>query len=258
MVGATSSLDMLQLYMGNGSLLLLFVLTLVYLWATEKNKGIKALFVYLSIGILAVFLFPPFASLVVDYFGEGEVYYRILWLLPIGIVIPYGLVRFVKRSKKKWVSTVVVILACVYIAIGGNPVYNAPQLSKSQNLYQIPDEVIEICDEIVVPGREVKAVFPHELVQYVRQYTPYVVLEYGYDAIVERWDIYNALESEMRKEISSAAELSRLCRETHTHYIVVSRHHLIEGSLEEEGFREFYRSASYIVYLDSEADLSVP
>ena len=58
MVGAEgSALAMLKLYSGNGSLTLLFVASLVYLWITEKNKGRKAILVYGSLVILAVFCF---------------------------------------------------------------------------------------------------------------------------------------------------------------------------------------------------------
>ena len=59
MVGADgSALMMLKLYGGNCSLTLLFVASLIYLWIAEKNKGRKAILVYVSVAVLALFLFP--------------------------------------------------------------------------------------------------------------------------------------------------------------------------------------------------------
>ena len=188
MVGAEgSALAMLKLYSGNGSLTLLFVASLVYLWITEKNKGRKAILVYGSLVILAVFLFPPLTNLVVNTLEEEEIYYRLLWALPMGPVIAYAAVKCISNIKKQWLQAGVLLLLVAYIIIGGHLVYKSPQFSKAQNAYQVPDAVVQICDAIEVPGREVMAIFPHELVQYVRQYSAFVVMPYGYDALVERW-----------------------------------------------------------------------
>lgn len=252
-----STLQILQLYIGNGALMLLFVVALIYLWSVEKKKGIKFLFVYFSIGLLVIFLFPPLLLFVQNVLGEGETYYRLLWVLPIGIVIPYATVKFFLSCRQKWIGYAVVGLVCIYVAVGGNLVYNAPQLTRAQNWYQLPQEVIDICDEIVVPGREVKAAFPHELVQYVRQYSPYVVMPYGYDALVERWGRTDSFEQEMRKEVSDAKMLAEFARERNTHYIIINRNHHMQGTLKENGFELFTQTANYNVYLDENADLSV-
>lgn len=257
MVGeGISALQMLQLYIGNGSLMLLFAVALVYLWAKEKNKSFRVFMIYFSIALLALFFFTPLL-LFVQGMGEGEIYYRLLWLLPIGIVIPYAVAQFAAACKKTWLKYTVVTLVCVYVAIGGNCVYNAPQLSKAQNAYQIPQEVIDICDAIVVEGREVKAVFPHELLQYVRQYSAFVVLTYGYDSIVERWGLNHPMEEEMRKEVSDASVLASLARESHTHYIVLHKQHQVAGALEDQEFELFYSTENYVVYLDKNAYLGL-
>ena len=257
MVGeGLSALQMLQFYIGNGSLMLLFAVALVYLWAKEKNKSFKVLMIYFSAGLLALFFVPPLLFFV-RKMGEGEIYYRLLWLLPIGIVIPYAVTKFAAECKKKWLKYTVIVLVCAYIAVGGNCVYHAPQFSRAQNAYQIPQEVIDICDAIVVEGREVKAVFPHELIQYVRQYSAFVVLTYGYDSIVERWGLNHPMEEEMRKEVSDASVLASLARESHTHYIVLNKNHQVKGALEEHEFEIFYSTANYVVYLDKNAYLGL-
>ena len=195
MVGADgSALLMLKMYSGNCSLTLLFVASLIYLWITEKNKGRKAILVYVSVAILALFLFPVLSYFVVTIMNEEEIYYRILWALPMGIVISYAAVKFLSAIKKKWLQAVLLFMLAIYIMGGGHLVYKSPQFSKAENWYQVPDSVVSICDAIVIPGREIKAAFPPELVQYVRQYSPYVVMPYGYDSLVERWWLDNEFE----------------------------------------------------------------
>lgn len=258
MVGANGSTwAMLQLYMGNGSLMLLFVVSLIYLWITEKNKGIKAVLVYVSVAILALFFFPFLSYVVINVMKEEEIYYRLLWMLPMSIVIAYAAVKFLGNIKKKWLQGVLLFLLAVYIIVGGHLVYKSPQFSKAQNVYQLPDAVIHICDAIEVPGREVMAVFPHELVQYVRQYSPYVMMPYGYDALVERWGMPDELEIEMRKEISDAERLAELARERNCHYIILNQGHVIEGTLTDYDFSLVFEMDGYDVYLDNNAYLGL-
>ena len=258
MVGAEgSALAMLKLYSGNGSLTLLFVASLVYLWITEKNKGRKAILVYGSLVMLAVFFFPPLTNLVVNTLEEEEIYYRLLWALPMGPVIAYAAVKCISNIKKQWLQAGVLLLLAAYIIIGGHLVYKSPQFSKAQNAYQVPDAVVQICDAIEVPGREVMAIFPHELVQYVRQYSAFVVMPYGYDALVERWGLSDELEEEMRKEVSDAERLSTLARERGCHYIIINQGHAVDGELAEYDYVLMMQAEGYDVYWDIHSNLTL-
>lgn len=258
MVGAEGSAwAMLQLYSGNGSLTLLFAASLVYLWITEKDKARKAILVYGSVVILALFLFPPLTSFVVNVMEEEEIYYRLLWALPMGPVIAYAIVKLIGSIKKKWLQAGILLFMAAYIIVGGHLVYKSPQFSRAQNLYQIPDAVVQICDAIEVPGREVMAVFPHELVQYVRQYSAFIVMPYGYDALVERWGLGDELEEEMRKEVSDAERLSTLARERYCHFIVINQGHAMDGDLAEYDYVLMMQVEGYDIYKDIYADLGV-
>ncbi len=256
MVGAEGSAwNMLQLYSGNGSLMLLFAASLVYLWIAEKNKGIKAVLVYVSVAVLGLFLLPVSVKFVADILQEEEIYYRILWILPMGIVISYAAVKFITGLKKKWIQIVIGVLLVAYIMIGGHLVYKSPQLSKVQNAYQVPDAVIHICDAIEVPGREVMAAFAPELVQYVRQYSAFVVMPYGYDSLVDRWGLPDTLEQEMSKDVSDARQLATLARERGCHFLVINQGHVIDGELNDYDYALIFQADGYDVYKDMNADL---
>ncbi len=258
MVGANgSTLMMLKLYSGNCSLTLLFVASLIYLWITEKNKGRKIALVYLPVATLVLFFFPLTSSVVCDVLGEEEIYYRLLWALPMGPVIAYAAVKFLAGIRRKWLQAALLCLLAVYIIIGGHLVYKSPQFSKAENVYQVPDAVVHICDAIEVPGREVVAVFPNELIQYVRPYSPYVVMPYGYDVLVERWLLDDELEEEMSKDVSDAGKLAAMARERYCHYIVLNQNHLVDGDLEDYDYVLIYQIDGYDIYIDKYADLSL-
>ena len=110
----------------------------------------------------------------------------------------------------------------------------------------------------MVPGREVKAVFPNEFLQYVRQYTALVVLPYGYEILVDRWGFQNEIFDEMNLEVSDAKRLSELCRANECHFIILNRNHLVNGSLEDYDYMYLMESGDYLVYKDKFANLTVP
>ncbi|MDD6734102.1 MAG: hypothetical protein PUE21_06140 [Lachnospiraceae bacterium] len=259
MLGANGSVwSMFHIYGGNCLILLAYFVSLIFLFFREKNKSVKAVLVYLSLAILGLFFFPPFAKLWMFKLGEEPTYYRFLWMLPEAIVCGYALIRFMELLKWTWLKIAAFTVAVVCIMIGGNPVYNSPVFTKAENIYQVPECVVEICDEIVVPGREVKAVFPNEILQYVRQYTALVVLPYGYETLVDRWGFQNEIFDEMNLEVSDAKRLSELCRANECHFIILNRNHLVNGSLEDYDYMYLMESGDYLVYKDIHADISVP
>ena len=79
------------------------------------------------------------------------------------------------------------------LAVSGSLIYSSPLFSKAENLYHVPDSVVHICDAINVPGREVMAAFPLDLVPYVRQYSAFVCMPYGREMTVDRWNYHDPL-----------------------------------------------------------------
>ena len=75
-------------YMGTGLIVIWFLVSVIYLWVHEKKKYVRILFIYMPVILLLLYFNPLFAELVFGVAG-GEIYYRIIWLLPITIVIAY-------------------------------------------------------------------------------------------------------------------------------------------------------------------------
>ena len=75
-------------YAGTGLIVIWYVICLIYLWIREKRKYIRVLLLYAPVLLLLIYFNPLFAGLIYGLVG-GEIYYRILWLLPMTVVIAY-------------------------------------------------------------------------------------------------------------------------------------------------------------------------
>lgn len=256
-----------SLYNSTSLIYLFFILAIVYLWITEKEKKIRIVLIYTSLSVLAVFFCPITQYVLLTVIGDSETYYRFLWLVPTYLVCGYAAMKLMIRQKDWIRKTIIMITTCLIIIMNGSYVYDNEMFTKTENMYQLPQIVIDICESVEVEGREVKVVAPREFLQYIRQYSPYVHLAYGREMLIVRW---NKLEK--AQELHDAIEegiidielVTRLSREQGCHYIIVN-----ESKADEEEFAKYnyelhdiiqgyppYHN-SYYIYVDSQAYLGL-
>lgn len=248
-------INLFREYMGTGLIVILFLVSLIYLWVKEKRRDIRILFIYVPVILLLLFFNPLFAGLVYRFAGE-EIYYRILWLLPITVTIAFAAATLYGQLSGRQ-KNIFALAAAAGIMASGSFIYSNPYFDKAENLYHVPDSVVHICDAIVVPGREVQAVFPLELVQYVRQYEPTVCMPYGREMTVERWYFQSDLLDEMEKETIDLSRLAPLAKEEGCHYIILPEDKEIKGNPAEYGWEMFGRTDGYVIYRDVTFSLDI-
>lgn len=243
-------------YAGTGLLMALFLLALVFLFITEKDKKCRVLFVYLPLTVLLLFFFPLFRKIYVRLMGEGTTYYRMLWLIPMGVIIAYAGVKLagiVWEKKNVWYKRLVLVLLCAAVVLCGKYVYTSQYLSKAENLYHLPQNVIDICD-LIAPeeGEErVWAVFPTELVYFVRQYDTNIQLAYGREFVEPIWGYYDEIHEVMNQPESIDIEkLLSLSRERYCMYLVLPNNKEVSESPEEFGLELLGVVDGYPVYRD--------
>nr|WP_289766226.1 hypothetical protein [uncultured Acetatifactor sp.] len=246
-------------YMGTGLIVIWYILCLVYLWMNEKRKHLRILFLYMPVILLLLYFNPVFYRLVYAVV-EREIYYRILWLLPMTVVIAYTCIciygRMAGSGERR--ANVFALCAAGVIMVSGSFVYSSPFFSRAENIYHVPDTVVDICDAINVPGREVMAAFPLELVQYVRQYSPVTCMPYGRETTVDRWNYYHPLRDEMEAEVIEMEKLVPLSREYHCHYVIFRPGTKVRGKPEDYGWVRFGEVDGYTIYRDMEVELIIP
>lgn len=236
--------DIFKSYGGTGYYSILFLAALIYLGVTEEDKKTKCLLVYVP-AVIQVLFFIPYFYAVYNELDEGT-YYRILWLLPMTVLIAYAACKLVGRHAKTGL-----LLISLFLMISGTYVYKSTYISKAENLYHLPQETITICDMIrPAEGEErVWALFPAEQVHFVRQYTTTIQLPFGRDNLVESWDNEkHPLYTLLLKDAIPADELSELSTEYNCHYIILLKTMNVEGNLADYGINQIGETENYLVY----------
>lgn len=243
-------------YMGTALSVIGFVCALIFLWKYEKRKELRIIFIYVPLVLLLIYFNPWFAKLVQEPAGSGG-YSRILWLIPFTMVVAYAIVYAygILSQRKRWIMVFGIV---GLIVVSGNYMYQDPNFRKAENIYHVPDSVVHICDAIYAPGREVMAVFPEELLQYVRQYSPVTRMPYGQD-VTERTDVAERMLYEtMEADVIYLDKLVPLSREFSCHFIVLPVEKEIKGTPEYYGLVWIGETDGYAIYRDVEVELVVP
>lgn len=236
-------------YIGTGYSFYLYLAALVFLLFWEKRKQTKVILAVSPLVIIALFTFPPFKWLF-DVLGlDSETYYRILWLLPMGITIAYAGVKLFE----KYVEAGLVVM-CALVIFTGSYVYKNPNITKAENGYHIPQMVMNVCD-VILPEEgsdkdRVWAVFPSEFIHYVRQYSDVICMPYGREALVDRWAFHYPLEELMEAETIETKELSEEVRKNWCEYVILSEHKQFSEPMEDYGFELVDTVNGYRIYRD--------
>ena len=243
-----SALELFKSYMGTGLITVFFLVMVVYLYFVEKDKAKRILFVYMPAGLLLLYFNPLFCELVYGIIGD-EIYYRILWLMPVTIVLAYGIVTLYKNYRGKC-RQLILVCAAVGVVVSGSLISTNENFKKAENAYHIPQTVVEICDAIKVEGREVMAVFPSEMLQYVRQYSAYICMPYGREMTIDRWGFYYELFLVMEADVLEVEKMAKLAKEDSCHYIVIRSDKELLGNMEDFDYELFRQIDGYDVYID--------
>ena len=241
-------------YSGQGMIVTLFLIALVYLWFAEESREKRRLFVYLPICTLAMF-FCPLIVFFLEKLAEEDVYWRMLWSIPMLIVIAYAAVCLIRKAEgiKRYISIAAFVLL---IGISGDYLYDNPGFLVAENPEHIPENVIEICDEIIVEGREIMACFPSEMLMYVTQYTSFVQMPYGREMFL-RPDgavMWNALYELVESENIDEKELAKELRAQNCHFVVLREGAVSSEDMENEDWLSYYETKGYEVYIDDTND----
>lgn len=240
------SFRILKEYSGNCTFMLMYAVSLCYLLIFEKDKVKKAVLAVAGAVFAVLFVFPIFSYFFINIMDEADTYYRFIWLWSTAIVSSYAAIRIIDRFKNKIVKIILFAVLIVCISIGGVYMYDMPTLFKAENAYQIPQCVIDMCDDMIIENREVEVVFPDEILQYPRLYSAYIDMPYGFDILQFQYpdDIHDI----MREINIDTAELTKFCEWNHVHYLVLNKNRVLSEPVDNFNFEFFGSYGDYDVY----------
>ena len=140
----------LKLFFGNPLLAIVLLASAIYLIIYEKDIRKKIILGILPVVVLAGFLLPITKILYVAAFDDGsDTYYRVLWLIPMYVVIGYAACKLIFSLKNVVWQRVGLVATLVVVMLSGSIVYANQYMSRAENLYHIPQDAIDVCDVIL-------------------------------------------------------------------------------------------------------------
>ena len=240
-------------YAGTGLIFIWYFVALIYLFFAEKRKDKRILFLYAPLITLILFFNPLFYRAFGNLLG-GEIFYRFLWTMPVTVTLAYCVVR-VCQSLKGRRRVIFGCASILLVIVSGTLTYSNPGFSKAENIHHVPREVVEICDAIEIPGIEVMAAFPMEMLHYVRQYSTMVCMPYGREVLLNYFD---ELEYVMHYPKVDVARLAELAKARNCHYVILSEEKELIGQMEDYDYVLFGQVGKYLIYKDPTRDYYLP
>ncbi len=238
------------LYNNKSFLIPIFLIALLFLWMTERDRKLRVVLVYLVAALIVVFACPLYAWIGMRI--DEDIYYRVFWTMPMGMLVCYSVVKLMIRFKWVLSKILVFVLAVLMIVINGDLVYTNTLHFRASNAYHIPSHVIEVIEAIRLENYKPIAVLPAELLPFLRQYTADIFTPYGRNMLEPAWtfsnELYDAMEGDLYKY--SVEEVARCARNEHCAFVVLSSKKRMEGSMEEQGYFLLDFVQGYYIYMD--------
>ena len=214
--------------------------------------------------VLMLTVYNPLTPVVLDrIFDVSSEYYRLFWIAPVIILVPYVAADIIMRKEKGWGNLLLAVLVVITFVVGGNYVY-AKGYDEAENIYKIPDELIEISQMIHRDSdtEYVKAFFEYEYNMEIRQYDPKMLLAVGREDYI--YAVNYSYTEEMladgakpenkllallvRNQKIEPEELTEALDETNTAYVVLTKGHPQSAFVEKAGLKEIGETETHIIY----------
>ncbi|CDD57806.1 MAG TPA: hypothetical protein DDX70_09910 [Bacteroides sp.] len=257
----TEICDMFIKFVGTGWFHWL-IAAIILVAGSVKNTHFRHKFLYPAAMILIVFFCPLVYGTIGIRFLNG-MYWRILWLVPVSVIIAIGGTWLVMRFNNYILKAVTLALTVCVIAMSGRPMFSKDNYVPAQNEYQLPQVTIDIADAIISDslaadtGVYPTVVVPDEMLCSMRQYTTKIRLLYGRDAYAY---IFNELEemkavvhNEMIRQTPDVGKLAVYAKAKNVDYIVFSSvNHKGYQDINMHGYEFVKNVDGYDIYMRQE------
>lgn len=178
------SLQMLNDYFGPSMHLLLLISAFIFFVLFNKKIKFSKSIICFIVVFAVIYFMPIFSKIIITYCIPENTYWRMLWIIPVPIIVCYMFVQGICILKKKYVRFFCVIISIVIIRITGYNVYGYSLFDKSENIYKLPKDTIEVCNVIksdtqLYFRKVARVLAPNELVSSIRQYDASIKMPYG-------------------------------------------------------------------------------
>ena len=164
-------------YCDKSTMMILFVISLIYLSCKGKDERIKI--VYPSL-IMCFVVYNPLFYKYIWIVLLRSVYWRMMWMIPVLPAIAATAVDVITSRKSNITKIITALSVIAVIIMSGTNIYSKEGVYEPrENYYKIPQEAIDVAEAILEVDDDPVTIMPQSLFCYVRQYSAKVKQLYG-------------------------------------------------------------------------------
>lgn len=254
-------IEMLFKYFNNGNYLffIIFLISIIYIFITEKNKKIKDFFVWYSILILIVIWNPICIYFLNKMINMGAMY-RIYYMLPNCITIAYTGTKIIERCNKTFYKIIALSVMIGLIITFGNCIFNSNNTALVGNYYKLPDEAVELAYIIGTDSETEykKAIVPYGVSAQIRQVSPNIEMFYSRIVSNPKDQNGNPLPHDTDDASSyppvvdinegNVENVIKTCEMFNINYVIFNKSTKLSDKMENYGFSLYGETLSYSIY----------
>ena len=258
----------MKLYWGSWWYPFLFAVGLLctLIWGRKKSSRI---FIGYTVFLFLTVYNPVVVKYIIAKLDFENEYYRFIWILPVIPAIAYYGVSFVCAFKKRWLKAAAVIAVLGVFICLGNPLDGVVKnFACIENIYKVPDELIEICEilhqNMEKPTARPRVVFDNSLNNIARQYDPQLRLTISRNASIYRAG--STVAGEYREDSRTykrqkaildvidyqiydhAKKFRKALKKTKTKFVVVRKNEELQVFLLKNGCEQIGETDSYNIF----------
>ena len=233
-------------YWGESSFRWLFYISLLIVFFIEKDKEKRRIIFWYPLVAYLFMISPVWHYIGAKAWGTDSLgyYFRQFSLVPIFITIAVALTLLIK-SFSPVVKVISVVLICgIIIRCGSGLMYKHESygFERSENIYKIPSDLMEICDYMDGVDSDPVVVMSADLSALARQYDASLHLK------VEAREYVNRLSWELLADSPDVAYLMERCCSEGADYIVAKNLDSVRGCFLNHGYIPCYETNKYLLY----------
>ncbi|MGI6070836.1 MAG: hypothetical protein ACOYBE_10460 [Blautia sp.] len=186
--GFTFILECLEAYWGDALLFFLLFLVSLLILLLVKKRGSAGIFLSIFFFLLLTVYNPVLVYVLIPRLGLETIYYRLFWLMPVTAVLAYVIVYLCTAIRYTAIQIPLLLLFGALILFTGQPLKSAVSPSLPDNIYKVPQDLVDACDIIHADSDEEQptVVFDVNLNMVARQYDPSLLLALNRNAVLYR------------------------------------------------------------------------
>ena len=238
-------------YAGVGMYMLLFFISIIYIYCKKMENDIKLILCVYPIIALTIIWNPLIAYKIIAVVGK-EIYWRMFWILPISVAIAYVATATVCCVSRKYQKVIVTIALTGILIMGGQFIFVSGNYTKASNWYKLPEQTIEVCNILENDCNEtIRVVVPGDLVVSLRQYDAKIQMVYGRFGVDTTGGWNEAAYSLYKLMLLNDFDvklISGYMNDLKCNYIVLNKSTIISDDLENYGYHFVTSTEQYNIY----------